>query len=401
MRIAYFDCFSGAAGDMILAALVHAGLPVDELHTLIEKLNLPGVRIEYEAVKRHGIAAGHVRVVFPRAEGHAHRHLPKIRRIIESAGLPEPVTRNALAVFQRLAEAEALVHETTVDKVHFHEVGADDAIVDIVGACYGLHALGVERVISSPIPTGSGTVTCDHGVMPVPAPATAQLLRGVPILACDEPGELTTPTGAAILGTLADEFSTLPSMRISAVGYGSGTRPGETRPNLLRVILGEAEAAGGTEVDSVVVLETQLDDCPPQNVAFALERTLAAGAVDAFIVPIIMKKGRPGQLLTVLCRPSDAATVEHVLFRETSTLGVRRIACSRTTLPRRMVQVDTHYGAIRVKIASGAVGARAWPEFEDCRAAAERTGAALAEVQRAALAAWANREDDAGRHDPD
>lgn len=399
MRIAYFDCFSGAAGDMILAALVHAGLPVDTLHALVDKLGLPGVRLAYEPVKRHGIAAGYVRVEIPPAEGHAHRHLPKIRRIIEAADLPEPVTRSALATFQRLAEAEALVHNTTVEKVHFHEVGADDAIVDIVGACFGLHALGVERVVCGGVPTGSGTVTCDHGVMPVPAPATAQLLRGVPILPCDEPGELTTPTGAAILATLAAEFGPLPAMRIRSVGYGAGTREGKTRPNLLRVLLGDAEASEGADADTVAVLETQVDDCPPQNVAFALERTLDAGALDAFAVPIIMKKGRPGQLLTVLCRPGDADRIETQLLRETTTLGVRRRLSTRKTLAREVVSVETRYGPIRVKVAAGPDGPRAWPEFDDCSEAARRTGVALATVQQAALNGWAQRKSDAGSHD--
>lgn len=391
MRTAYFDCFSGAAGNMILAALIDAGWETDALRAVVAELKLPGVEVVSQKVRRHGIAATHVDVRISEKEQHGHRHLPQIVRIIDQAGLPAAVAENARRVFRRLAEAEAKVHDTTVEKVHFHEVGAADAIVDIVGACAGLAQLGVERVICSPIPTGHGTVTCEHGVMPVPAPATAELLAGVPLAACDEAGELTTPTGAAILTTLAAEFGPPPAIRLTATGYGAGTREGRTRANLLRVLIGEGEAAaGGDEYDTVAVLETQLDDTTGQVVAYVSGRLLEAGALDVFAVPIIMKKGRPGQLLTVLCAPGETARLEEIVFAETGTLGIRRSLTTRRKLSREHVTVETRFGRIRVKVGRGGGGTeRGWPEYEDCAAAARAHGVSLRMVQQAAQAAWA------------
>lgn len=400
MRLAYIDCFSGAAGDMLLAALLHAGYPLDELRATIARLHLPDVRVEAEVVRRGGIAGTHVRVVVGPAAGHKHRHLPQILDIIAAAGLPERVAETATLAFRRLAEAEAAVHQTAIEKVHFHEVGADDAIVDIVGVCSGFEALGVERVVAAPVPTGSGTVRCEHGEMPVPAPATAELLRGVPLAACEERGELTTPTGAALLTTLAEAFGPLPAMTIQRIGYGAGTRENRSRPNLLRLLIGTAVGAGheaAGEVDRVVVLETQLDDAPGQVVGFALERALEAGALDAYVVPIGMKKGRPGQLLTVLAAPADAPRIEEVLFRETTTLGVRRYECERRKLIRSHVAVATPFGEIRVKVGRrGDEVLQAWPEYEDCAAAARAHGVALRQVQAAALEAWRERRSDGG-----
>lgn len=390
MRIAYFDCFSGAAGDMILAALIDAGWPAERLHWLVNQLGLPGVSATVEKVKRHGIAATHVRVVIGPEAIKKHRHLHHIRDIIDAAaGLPPRMKDNALAVFRRLAEAEAAVHQTTIEKVHFHEVGAADAIVDIVGACLGLADLGVERTFCSPIPTGHGTVTCEHGVMPVPAPATALLLRGVPLAACDEPGELTTPTGAAVLTTLAGGFGPMPPMTLRASGTGAGTREGQTRPNILRVLIGETAAADGDETDTVALIEAQLDDATGQVLAHAGERLLAAGALDAYLTPIIMKKGRPGHLLTVLCRPEDCDALERVVLTETTTFGLRRSTTQRRKLAREHATVQTPHGPIRVKLGrlAGRV-VQAWPEYDDCVAAAARTGAPLRQVQQAALEAW-------------
>lgn len=408
MRCGYFDCFCGAAGDMILAAMIDAGLPAAFLRDVVERLRLPGVAVEAERVRTHGLAATRVRVVTPPADAGgsppSHRHLPEILRAIAQAGLSSPVAERAASVFRRLAEAEAAVHGIAVERIHFHEVGAADAIVDVVGACAGAAELGLERIVCSPIPPGSGTVTCEHGVLPVPAPATAHLLKGVPLAACDEPGELVTPTGAAILTTLADAYGPLPALRIASVGMGAGTRPGTTRPNVMRLLIGQIEpqahqtdppdAQSSLEQDHVVVLEAHVDDAAGQTLAFACERLLTAGALDAFVVPIIMKKGRPGQLLTVLARPQDAGVLERVVLAQTTTFGVRRHACNRTKLARRHETVATAFGPIRVKIGlSGNEFVRAWPEYDDCAAAAQRSGATLHEVQQAALAAWSTARD--------
>ena len=257
-----------------------------------------------------------------------------------------------------------------------------------MGASAGFELLGVEKVVCSPIPTGSGVVVCEHGVLPVPAPATANLLKGAPLAACEEEGELVTPTGAAILTTLAESYGPLPPMRLEAIGYGAGTREGRTRPNLLRLLIGQVEQESTAERDSVAVLEAQVDDSPGQNLAYACERLLRTGALDAYIVPIIMKKGRPGQLITVLCRPEDVNAMERVLFEETTTLGVRRHEATRAKLPRSVVQVETRFGPIRLKVAAAGPGERAWPEYEDCSAAARAGGVSLREVQEEALRVW-------------
>lgn len=389
MRIGYFDCFCGAAGDMILGALVDAGCPLPALQETVAALKLPGVSLSAEKVDQKGIAATRVTVAVGPEPRKKHRHLPEIVSIIDRAGLKPRVADGAKTIFGRLAEAEATVHNTAVEKVHFHEVGAADAIVDIVCACAGLALLEIERVICSPIPTGRGTVTCEHGVMPIPAPATTLLLKGVPLADCDEPGELTTPTGAAILTTLANRFGPLPPMCIEAAGYGAGTRSGRTRANFLRLIIGETDAQESRETDAVCLLEAQVDDATGQVVAYACERLLEGGALDVYVVPIIMKKGRPGQLLTVLCRPDDVAALEAVMFRETTTLGIRRHACQRTKLARELVSVESRYGPIRVKVASqGGATLRVWPEYEDCAAAARRGAVSLRDVQQAALKAY-------------
>ena len=393
MRIAYFDCFSGVAGDMTLAALIHAGLDPAVLRDMIERLGLPGVTLHVESAKRHGIAATHVDVRIDESEKKAHRHLPHIIDIIQRADFTEPVQAKAIDTFERLAEAEASVHGTTPDKVHFHEVGAADAIVDICGACLGLHTLEIEAVYCSPVPTGSGTVQCAHGLMPVPAPATAELLKGVPIAPVEEPGELTTPTGAALVKTLVTEFGPLPEMRIEQVGYGAGTRIGKTRPNVLRVLVGEIAAAPDGETDSVAVLEAQVDDSDGQRLAYTVEQLLAAGALDAYLVPIMMKKGRPGQLITVLTPPAAVATTERILLSETSTLGVRRSTVWRTKLPRRFETVETPYGSLPVKVTSRPGGGlQAWPEYDDCAARAREHQVPLRQVQEAALWAWQQRD---------
>ena len=389
MRCGHFDCFSGVAGDMILGALVDAGCPLATLQETVARLALPGVGLTAERVKRHGLAATLVRVDIEPDSQSKHRHLPDILQIIDNAGLEPGVAERATAVFRRLAQAEAHAHGISEQKVHFHEVGAADAIVDIVCGCAGVAALGLERITCSPIPVGNGTVTCEHGVLPVPAPATAELLRGQPIAGCDEQGELTTPTGAAMVTTLATEFGPLPDMVISAIGHGAGTREGHSRPNFLRLIIGEAAGPDVAEQDTVAILEAQVDDATGQTLAYACERLLEAGALDAYIVPIIMKKGRPGQLLTVLCQPGDAAEIEARLLRETSTFGVRRHDTRRTKLAREHAMVETRFGPIRVKIGRrGDEILHAWPEYEDCAATARRANVPLHEVQQETLQAW-------------
>lgn len=398
MRCGYFDCFGGAAGDMILGALIDAGLPVEQLEEVAARLGLPGVAVQAHKVQRAGLAATQVRVAST-ADAQPHRHLPDILEIIRRAGLSPAVTERACRVFTRLGEAEAAAHGIPIEQVHFHEVGAVDALVDIVGASAGIEALGLERILCSAIPTGSGTVTCAHGVLPVPAPATADLLRGVPLAPCDVEGELTTPTGAALLTTCAAAFGPLPPMKIDSIGYGAGTREFRARPNVLRLFVGEALAPNAPaddspeEWDSAVLLETQLDDVDGQTLAHACQRLLEAGALDAFMTPILMKKGRPGQLLTAVCRPEDVATLEAIVFSETTTLGIRRQTCLRHKLSRVHETVNTRFGPIQIKLGRrGEAVLRAWPEYADCAAAARDRGVTLRQVQDAALQAWMERD---------
>jgi len=371
---------------MILGALVAAGLDSDVLRRELAKLKLTGYELDIRPIKKQGFAAVKVDVKLTAQSGH--RHLHHIVKIIDDANLAPSVKDRAKRVFTRLAEAEAAVHGSSVEKVHFHEVGAVDAIIDIVGAAIGLELLRVERVISSPIPVGSGTVKCEHGVMPVPAPGTAELLKGFPIAPSDEVGELTTPTGAAILTTLAGEFGPLPAMTIQHCGYGAGNREGQTRPNLLRLFIG---SVGPThdEADQVVVLETNLDDTTGQQIGHAMEALFAAGALDVFTVPIAMKKNRPGVLLSVIAPMDRADACEEVLFSQTSTFGVRHTACKRTKLHRETRRVATRYGSIRIKVGSrGGRAVIASPEYDDCVEVAGRMGIPLRDVMFEAQRAW-------------
>ena len=389
MSIAYFDCFSGCSGDMILGALIDAGLDPALLRGRLESLAVQGFSLRVEKCTKKGLAATQVTVDLDDQAEQPHRHLKHIRQIIDDSQLTPGVKERALDVFQRLAEAEAGVHGTTIEKVHFHEVGAVDAIVDIVGACIGLEALGVDRVVCSPIAVGSGTVVCAHGELPVPAPATARLLQGVPLASCDEVGELTTPTGAALLTTLADSFGPIPSMCITATGYGAGRREGRRRPNVLRLVLGTAAASDDDTGDEIMVLEANLDDTRPETIGYVMDRLFEAGALDVFSTPIGMKKNRPAVLLTVLAEPARVAECEDLLFAETTTFGVRRHLTQRTKLQRTHETVTTRFGPIRVKV--GRRSGRkvtAQPEYEDCRAAAERHQVALRTVMDEAALTW-------------
>jgi uncharacterized protein (TIGR00299 family) protein len=390
MRIAYFDCFCGAAGDMILAAMLDAGLPVESLRTLPNRLGLSGVQVAAEKITKQGFSATQFTVHCDAASQPA-RHLADIRGLIADAPLSDRVKDSALRIFGRLAEAEARVHGTGVEQVHFHEVGAADAIVDIVGACVGLETLAIDRVICSPIPPGSGVVESAHGILPVPAPATVALLEGVPLAPCDEPGEVITPTGAAILTTLADAYGPLPPMRVEAAGYGAGLREGRTRPNLHRLILGTAESPGS--VDEVVQLQANLDDVTGQVVAHATERLLEAGALDVFTSPIGMKKGRPATMITVLAPPEQADALEEILFAETTTFGVRRWTARRAKLERCWQEISTPWGPVRIKLGfrSGRC-ITATPEYDDCHElAADRNVPLRVVLERAREAAEAVR----------
>jgi uncharacterized protein (TIGR00299 family) protein len=385
-RIVYLDCASGASGDMLLGAVVDLGLPIERLREDLGRLGVEGWRIESRRVDRSGLAATKVDVVAETA-GQPHRHLKHVLAILDGSSLEAEVKERAAALFRRLAEAEAAVHGTTPEKVHFHEVGALDSIVDIVGGVLALRWLSPARFVASPLNVGTGTVAMSHGTFPVPPPATARLVEGVPVYGAGE-GELLTPTGALLVTAHASEYGPLPLMRVEKTGHGAGGRDTKGRPNVLRLFVG-SEAAAGATPERVLVLETEVDDAPPQLLGSLIERLLAVGAVDAFLTPVQMKKGRPGVLVTAVAPPAAREAIEEVLFRETTTLGVRRQEWERTTLDRETRTVDTAYGPIRVKIGQRrGVVYNAWPEFGDCERAAAAHGAAVKEVLAAALAAW-------------
>jgi hypothetical protein len=384
-RLVYFDCASGAAGDMLLGAVVDLGLPLEQLRAELARLPLAGYRLEAERVSRAGLAATRVQVSVdaPAAEA---RHLRDVLEILDRSTLSVPTKEKAASLFRRLAEAEAAVHGTTPERVHFHEVGAVDSIVDVVGGVVALASLGPARFAASPLNVGSGTVTMSHGTFPVPPPATASLVAGVPVYGAGE-GELLTPTGALLVTGHATEYGPLPPMRIEKTGHGAGSRETAGRPNVLRLIVGEEEDRAAAE--RVLVLETELDDASPQLIGPLVERLLAMGAFDAFLTPVQMKKGRPGVLVTVLVPPERREAVEELLFRETTTLGVRWQEWERTVLERESVTVATPYGAVRVKLGRrGGVVYNASPEFEDCQRLAAEARVAVKEVLAAALAAW-------------
>lgn len=395
-RIAYFDCFSGASGDMIIGALIDAGLGLGALRRELAKLKLRGYSLSAKKVTRGGFGGTKFDVKIPHRE-HRHRRLADILRMIDGGRLSPAVRRGAKAVFRRLAEAEARAHGTTPGRIHFHEVGAVDSIVDIVGAVAGLELLGVGEVRVSAMATGRGYVDCAHGRLPVPAPATAYLLEGFPAHSGEAERELTTPTGAAVLTTLGASFGASPPMEIERVGYGAGAAEGAGAPNLLRVFLGRpiGPAAGPYETDTVTKFEANIDDATPEICAAAVERLLGAGALDAWLTPAVMKKGRAAWTLSALCEQKDAGEIAAVIFRETTTLGVRVENVGRLKLARKIVRVKTRYGVVGVKV--GMNGGRivtSSPEYEDCRRAAERSGAALREVYEAARIGFLKKTED-------
>jgi uncharacterized protein (TIGR00299 family) protein len=371
MRICYLDAFSGISGDMLVGALVDAGADSAAISDALRSL-AAGASVSFEKVKRCGIAASkfHVRV----GEPAKHRHLSGILNMIDGASLPERVKQNATAVFQRLGAAEAAVHQTSIEKVHFHEVGAVDSIADIVGACLGFELLGITAIHCSPLNLGSGTVKGEHGVMPVPAPATAALVAGKPVYARGPAVELTTPTGAAVAVTLARDFGALPPMKIASVGYGAGDRDFAEHANVLRIFVGEP--SGAAEATTVAVIEANIDDASPQVLGYAVERLLEAGALDATLEPLEMKKGRPGSLLRVISTPEQRMVLSDIIFRETTTLGLRIYTAERVVKARQWIEVETPHGKVRMKVSENSFA----PEYEDCRALARATGVALKDI---------------------
>jgi len=435
MRIAYLDCFSGVSGDMFLGAIVDAGVSPTLLAQTVTALNIDA-RLEVSRVVRNGIAATKVDVFshgekdLPREvywkqndagvqkhhieHGHddnsgaqAHgspagktanpshgRHLKEIREIIDVAKIGESAKKTAVSIFEALGHAEAKIHNTSIDKVHFHEVGAVDAMVDIVCASVGVEALQVDQWICSPLNVGGGTVKCAHGTLPVPAPATMELLKGAPVYSSGLNLELVTPTGAAIVNTLVTRFASFPALKIEKMGYGAGTRDFPEQPNVLRLTVGEADAQSDSKTlqDTVVVLEANLDDLSPQVVGYTLEKLFEEGALDAFSVPVQMKKNRPGTLLTVLSTPQHASRLTQLIFQETSTLGVRRREERRQTLARRFESVETQWGEVRMKISSmnGTIS-NYTPEYEDCRRIAVQYHVPLKKVLQEAVQKYVAR----------
>ena len=372
MKICCLDAFSGIVGDMTVGALLDAGGDAPALFAALESLNT-GASYRAEKTKRHGIAATKFDV--DHGEQKAHRHLSPILRMIDGATLLTPRAKKmASDVFRKLGEAEASVHGVPIEKVHFHEVGAVDSIADIVGACHLLDQLGIDEVRSSALNVGSGTVTADHGVMPVPTPATARLLEGLPIYSSGPIFELTTPTGAALAATLSTQWGTLPPMKITASGYGAGTKDFPTQANVLRVLIGELLNAA--ESETVAVIEANIDDSTPQLLGHAMERLFDSGALDVTLQPLLMKKSRQGTLVTVIARPEDRDKLAAVLMAETTTLGIRMHVAERRTAPRQMVAVDTPWGKVNVKVTAQGFT----PEYEDCRKLAVEAGVPLRQV---------------------
>lgn len=387
MKTLYFDCYSGASGDMIVGALIDAGADFESLRTTLLSLGVDGFDVAIEKVKKKGIMATKFHVHVDEKHAHPHRHLRHVVEIIEKGNLPQPVREASIETFRRIGVAEAEVHGTTVEKVHFHEVGAVDSIVDIVGAHLALHQLGVTHILASPLHVGSGTVQCAHGLMPVPAPATALLLKGIPSYGGEVDGELVTPTGAALIAQLAAQFGPMPAMTVDTTAYGAGTKELADRPNVLRVLIGEMAAVDARD-ETVVVMEANIDDMHGELFPPLVEALMAAGARDAFVAPVLGKKGRPAQLITVLCDRDRVQPLAAILFRESTTFGVRYREERRVVLERAWHEVHTSYGAVRIKIAKydGQTVTRA-PEFDDCRKLAGAADVPVRTVYDAAVAA--------------
>ncbi len=392
MKVAYLECATGISGDMTLGALIDAGVDQQAIHEAIASLNLPGVELQINEVMKSCFRATHIVVNHP--EQHAHRHYSDIVEILNKASALTPSQR-ALAqeIFLAVAQAEATVHGTDVEKIHFHEVGAIDSIVDIVGAAVGFDLLGCDQVVCSPIPTGRGQVRIDHGICSVPTPGTAELLKGIPLADVPIEAELTTPTVAAIVKTIADRFGPLPAMTISSVGYGAGTMEFASRANLLRLFVGELNAP--RETDEICLLETNLDDVSGEVIGHTQERLLNAGAKDVYAIPIQMKKNRPAVILSVICIPSDREKLEQIIFNETGTLGIRRQILWRSTLNRQAHTVLTEFGPILGKVAWKTNGEAAFtPEFDSCSQVAKQISRPIREIYRSAMTVFEQQQSD-------
>ena len=427
-KVLYFDCFSGASGDMILGALLDAGLPLERLRAAVGSLALDGVTLEAERVDRSGIGAtkfrvrgagggrGHDHDGGSHHHGHdhgghghhsdrhdhdqhdhgshhhapGHRGLSEICALVDRSALSAPAKDRARRLFRRLAETEADIHQRPVEEIHLHEVGAVDSIIDIAGAVFGLEWVGADRIVSSPLNVGSGTVTCAHGVLPVPAPATTRLVAGVPVYSTGVEAELLTPTGALLVTDYASQYGPLPALRVRQVGYGAGDRDLPGSPNVVRVVIGDDDAGGGLQ--RVVVIESEIDDMNPQIFGVLMDRLHAAGALDVFYAPIQMKKNRPGTLVSVVALPADREALTALLFRETTTIGVRFREMDRERLDREQVTVETPLGPVRFKVAGrGGELVNASPEFDDCLQLAERHDLSIKAVQAIATKAYLDR----------
>jgi uncharacterized protein (TIGR00299 family) protein len=384
----HFDCFSGISGDMMLGALVDGGLPIKDLRRGLASLGITGYEIRTKKVMRSVIQATKVDVVIHRSMTHP-LTFRQILRLIAGSRLSDSVKDLGRAVFIKIAEAESAVHGVPVERVHFHEVGVIDSLVDVIGTLLGCQLLGVSRVTASPVNVGTGFEQSAHGTLPVPGPAVARLAQGVPIYSEGPKREFTTPTGMAVLRTLVEEFRALPPMLPTAVGYGAGEADPHGWPNVLRLFLGEVQADAGADTESVFEIETNLDDMNPQAYETVMERLFAAGALDVTLAPVVMKRGRPGTVLTALANKDRTRQVAEVMLRETTALGVRYREVAREVLPRTFHRVSTKYGAVRMKVASrNGVPIRAVPEYADCRALAERSGKPVRDIMEEAIVTY-------------
>jgi uncharacterized protein (TIGR00299 family) protein len=384
MRIAYFDCFAGVSGDMILGALIDAGLDLEALREGLQALHLSGYQLKVSRVRKGAIEATDVEVAV--SDELTERKMAAVEAIIRKSQIPETVKETSMAVFNRLVTVEAGIHGTSYEEAHLHEVGGTDAIVDVVGTLLGLTLLGVEKVYASNLPLGRGFVRCAHGVLPLPAPATLELLKGVPVHSIDVEEETVTPTGAAILTSLVEEFGGFPAMTVESIGYGAGKRE-LPFPNLLRVVVGTTSPHTGESRETVSLLETNLDDMNPEFYEHVMEALFAAGALDVYLKPIQAKKGRPGVVLSVLCHPQAAEELSSIIFTETTTLGIRVQTMERVCLGRETIVLDTAFGRVRIKVATlGDEVVNVSPEYEDCRRLASEKGKPVKEVYAAAEA---------------
>jgi uncharacterized protein (TIGR00299 family) protein len=389
MKTLYFDCFAGASGDMILGAMVSAGVDPRELQDQLALLGIAGYQLDFETVDRSGLSATYAKVQIPHE--HAHRSLSDILKIIYDSRLSDGIKDRAAKIFSRLAQAEARVHNQPIEQVHFHEVGALDAIIDVVGAAICFDLLGIERFVSSPLHVGSGTVSMAHGTFPVPPPAVAELLKDAQCYSTEMVGEFVTPTGAAIISTVCSEYGSIPKMTLKATGYGAGTRQYEKFPNALRVLIGDEIQKGNYE--RLWMLETNVDDSSPQVLGHVMDRALSLGALDCYFSPVQMKKNRPGVLVSILCRDELRDSLTELLFTETTTLGVRSYEVERRALERKIVAVKTEYGEIDVKVASlNGHLVKEMPEYEQCREAALKARVPLRTVEDAVRRAFASNK---------